>query len=385
MGRLGGRVVMAVLGGAAGATFAQTFDVSIHGPNGAEISRFVATADDQHINDMKIGSDGNLWICRSDNSHSNGVPNPNDMVAVFDLNGNELRTLQGGGMRNPTAVNWDSAGNIYVAGEENNFTVNMYKYDSAGNFITKFRTSGWNLIDVYNDIVVTANDRIFVSAWWGTGSADQMTEFNAAGQTINTFSPTGPTYFHRPMTFGPGGTIFVYTPRNGSGDDLVREFALDGTQLSTFNIEAAVPGSFFIGLEPRGGNLFCFDRNSVKGWEFTTGGIPVQSTPIQGLTDWVSDFTFAPNGDFIFANQTKVCTGSETLKAKCKNGGNLKAVIKKGVAQTHYTVCVDEGAQCKEITLNKKGKGKANFTGLASGRHLVETSPCFLSKDVECP
>jgi sugar lactone lactonase YvrE len=113
---------------------------------------------------VKIGPDGNIWIPRSDNGHGFGTPNPNDVIAVYDFNGNLLRTISGGGMRDPTSMSWDSHGNIYVTGADDTFKVNVYKYDSSGNFVTSFRTAGWNLIDVYNDIEIRPDDRIYVSA-----------------------------------------------------------------------------------------------------------------------------------------------------------------------------------------------------------------------------
>ena len=52
----------------------------------------------------------------------------------------------------------DGDDNLYVAGEEIDFTTNMYKYDPTGAFLFDFRTAGWGLIDVYNDVEVTPDD-----------------------------------------------------------------------------------------------------------------------------------------------------------------------------------------------------------------------------------
>ncbi|MHC4415914.1 MAG: hypothetical protein ACYS0G_11580 [Planctomycetota bacterium] len=277
----------------------QSFAVEIFAQDGTSLDRFQATGWSMHIDDVEIGPDGNIWIARADNSHSNGVPNPNDMVAVFDFSGTELSTVTGGGMRHPTAVAWDSSGNIYVAGEEIDFTTNMYKYDSAGGFLFKFRTQGWNLIDVYNDVVVTPDDRIYVSAWWGTGAADQMTEFDTPGGTVNTFSPTGPSYFHRDAALA-SSTVWVRTPRNGPGQDLMREFDLAGNQVSSFVTSGL--GDLLTGLRVgANGNLFTYSRNTGALLEVTVTGSLVSTLPLLDPSIWVTDFTFAADGRILVA------------------------------------------------------------------------------------
>jgi hypothetical protein len=107
------------------------FSVTMLTSSGALIKSFDVTLPDQHAFQVKIGPDGNIWIPRSDNSHGFGTPNPNDVIAVYDLNGNLLRTISGGGMRDPTSVSWDSAGNIYVTGSDDHFAANLYKYDQT--------------------------------------------------------------------------------------------------------------------------------------------------------------------------------------------------------------------------------------------------------------
>jgi hypothetical protein len=258
-----------------------------------------------HIDNIKMGPDGNIWLARADNSHTSGVPNPNDMVAIFTLNGTEVGTVSGGGMRHPLSVGWDTGGFIYVPAQDVFFATDVYKYDAGGNYVTKFHTAGWSLIDEYWDIATTAGDRIYVSSWHGTGNDDQMTEFNAVGETVNTFSPTGPFYFHRDVGLSPAGRIWVRTPRNGSGDDLVREFDLAGNQISSFSTSVAIPGSELRGLEVgANGHLFTLNVIDRVLYELDTDGSVVGQTPLTGLSNWITDFTFAPDGHILVANQT---------------------------------------------------------------------------------
>ena len=279
------------------------YDVTILAGDGSLTGRFRATLDDQHISDIKIGPDSKIWLARSDNSHSRGVPNPDDMVAVYDMAGTELRTIRTGSMRDPLAITWDSSGNLYVAGEDVNFVTDIYKFNTVGNFLLKFHTAGWSLIDEYNDLVTTSTDRVYASAWWGGGASDQMTEFDTSGGTVNTFSPTGPAYFHRSMALR-SNSLWVYTPKNGPGDDLVRQFNLAGNQISSFSVTAAVPGSSMVGLEISASNtLFMLDRNTAILYELNTAGNVVGQTQLQGLSGWIADFTFSSTGSILVANQ----------------------------------------------------------------------------------
>lgn len=279
------------------------------------MSDFVATLQDQHIDNVKIGPDGNIWLARADNSHGSGVPNPDDMVAIFDLSGTELGTITGGGMRHPLSMGWDSDGNIYVPAEDMFFDRDIYKYTPAGVYITKFHTEGWILIDEYNDMVTAQDDRLYVSAWHGTGTDPQMTEFNTAGETINTFSNTGPLYFHRDMDLGVTNTTFwVRTPRNGSGDDLIREFDLAGNQIDIVNSSQAIPGSSLDGLEVTdGGSIFVLNLNNKILYELDTDGGVLGQTTLQGLSNWITDFTFGPSGEILVANQDEVSSDVEDV------------------------------------------------------------------------
>jgi hypothetical protein len=305
-----------VLVGGRAAFAGKPFDVTILAADGSKLSSFDVTLPDQHAWQVKVGPDGNIWVPRSDNSHSFGVPNPNDAVVVYDMNGNLKRTITGGGMRDPTSVSWDSHGNIYVTGGDDTFKVHVYKYDSSGNFVSDFSTAGWTLIDTYNDIEITSNDRMYVSAWWGTTGDDQMTEFDTSGNTVNTFSPTGPAYYHRDVALSPSGTLWVRTPSNGPGTDLLRQFDLDGHQLSTISTTDALPGALLTGLQvTASGDLLTLDVTTNKLFELKPTGTVVGSVTLQGLSNWVGNFQVLPSGKILVANQKVICPtpASETL------------------------------------------------------------------------
>lgn len=281
------------------------FRISVYSPDGTELNAFDVTFEDMHIDMVKMGPDGNIWLARSDNSHGAGSPNPNDMVAVYTMDGVEVTTIAGGGMRHPLAVAWDGDGNIYISGEDNFFASDIYKYDAGGGFLDFFHTDGWTLIDEYNDIVVTNDDRIYATSWHGTGSDHQMTEFDTSGATVQTFSPTGPSYFHRDAALDPSGTIWVRTPKNGSGDDLLREFDLSGNELGSFSTTAAIPDSNLRGLEVTDdGHLWVMESATDTLYELDANGNVVSDLLLEGLSDWITDFTFGPDGEIIVANES---------------------------------------------------------------------------------
>ncbi len=280
------------------------FRVTTHSPDGTLVDEFIATDVDMHIDQLKIGPEGNIWLTRSDNSHTIGVPNPNDMVAVFTLDGTEIRTISGGGMRHPLGVGWDDIGSIFVSGEDDFFNSEVYKFDSSGTFLFSFHTAGWGPIDTYYDLVVRAGDHPYVTAWHGIGNVDQVTEFSGAGATVNTFSPTGATYFHRDIALSPAGTLWIRTPRNGPGDDLIREFRSDGVQTNQFNSTAAVPGSSFVGLEVGpGGEIYALNALDHVLYGFDPNGNIVSETFIQDLFTFITDFTFRPDGHVLVASR----------------------------------------------------------------------------------
>jgi hypothetical protein len=281
------------------------FRISILAADGSPIDEFVATLQDMHIDNVKMGPNGNIWLARADNSHARGVPNPNDMVAIFAMDGTEINTIAGGGMRHPLSMAWDGEGNIYINGEDIFFATDVYKYESDGTYVTKFHTAGWTLIDEYNDIAIVNGSRIYVSSWHGTSNDDQMTEFTTSGQTVRTFSPTGPFYFHRDVALGPANTLWVRTPRNGSGDDLIREFDLDGNLIDYFSTTVAAPGSNMRGLEATAaGNIITLNVNDQVLYEMDSSGNVVGTTALQGLSSWITDFTFGPGGVILVANQS---------------------------------------------------------------------------------
>ena len=203
-------------------TSALPFRIPIYSPDGTELNSFDVTLEDMHIDTVKIGPDGNTWLARSDNSHGSGLPNPNDMIAVYTMDGVEVTTIAGGGMCHPLAVDWDSGGNIYISAEDNFFA---------------------------SDIGVTGDDRLYVTSRHGTGSDHQMTEVDTSGATVNTCRPTGPSYYHLDAALSPSDTIWVRTPKNGAGDDLVRDLDLSGYELGSSSTTAAIQDSNLEGLE----------------------------------------------------------------------------------------------------------------------------------------
>lgn len=345
--------MVVVIGVAASSARALPFRVSIFAADGTALSEFTVTLNNMHVDQVRIGPDGNVWVARADNSHGSGTPNPKDVVAVFAMDGTELFSISGGGMRHPLAVTWDGEGNIYIAGEDNFFASEVYKYASDGGFVDSFHTSGWSLIDEYNDIVIS-DDHLFVSSWHGTGNDDQMTKFTLDGATIDTFSSTGPSYFHRDMARGLLGTIWVRTPKNGSGDDLLREFDLAGNEFTTISTSAAVPDSNMVGLEVgENGNLWLMESGSDTLYELSSSGAVVSSLVLDGLSNWITDFTFGPAGEILVANESVIsppCEGDA-------NGDDVVDPLDTGYVLSRFGCDVGPGnPECNDADQNHDGE-----------------------------
>ena len=101
---------------------------------------------------------------------------------------------------------------------------------------------------------------------------------------------------------------------------------------------------------------------------------------------WIDASTAADDGIALIAadDRPPTCSGKEKLRAKCKPGGKLTAKIKKGTPGGLLSVSLDTG-KTRPVNLNNKGKGKARFRGVPSGRRTVTLVECNKQKKTDCP
>lgn len=85
----------------------------------------------------------------------------------------------------------------------------------------------------------------------------------------------------------------------------------------------------------------------------------------------------------------EVCTGQEKLSARCKGepgAGTLKAVLKRAKPLALLTIRLDEDPNTdRQVAVNQRGKAKAVFRQVPSGRHHVEVVECEADDETNCP
>jgi hypothetical protein len=181
-----------------------------------------------------------------------------------------------------------------------------------------------------------------------------MTEFDTAGGTVNTFSPTGPSFFHRDVALSPFDTIWVRTPSNGPGSDLIREFDLDGNEISSFSTSSLLPGASLTGLDVTAtGDLLTLDVISKTLYVLSTGGAVVTSIPLQGLSDWITNFDVTANGTILVSNVKSICgsPASSTIYGTGWPGTNGVPPIDASSPSVCGTLFMDVGNSSPGATL----------------------------------
>ena len=139
-------------------------------------------------------------------------------IATFGHSGNG-----NGSLDFPSAVDTDSAGNIYVADRANN---RIEKFGSGGNFIKVFGTSGSGLLSQPRGVTVSPANNVYVA----DQGHDQIVEFTSNGDFVRKWGSFGkdatPSHFDQPYGVHATGT-FLYVA--DFGNFRVSRFNLDGT------------------------------------------------------------------------------------------------------------------------------------------------------------
>lgn len=250
--------------------------VSTFTPSGNLLNTFGAGLnEDEMVTFVDEGPTGDLWIGRMDTSHSTMQFNPDDMVIRFSPSGEQLQIVKGP-MRYPKAIGFVSSGDMYIGAKPDGGALGddfFYVFEPDGTYDFSFGS----LNDNVEDIVVTADDRIFAT----TSNAGTLWEFDMAGNQINKFQIPG-YYFGRDLaldTTVAGSRLWVYEPKNGAGNDRIVAYDLSFNEISQFELDH-IDNPFLAGLEILpSGNLL------AAGWD----GIFYELEPDGTLAD---TFTF---------------------------------------------------------------------------------------------
>jgi hypothetical protein len=285
--------------------------VSKFAPNGAFLGSFDAGLNaDQHFEFVKVDALGNIWVGRSDDSHSINQFNPNDMATKFSPTGTQLLTVKGP-MRDPNGIAFDSSGDIYIGGVPDGGRLEatqIFKYDSGGNFLINFgELTGQLLAARWKDLLFTPGDRLFGT----TGNPHSVQELTVNGNLVNLVGS-----FDGTLRFGvslvlssDGNTLWNYQPQNGPGQDFIVGYNLSLTVISFFGLNVlGVPNPFLGGLETlSNGDVLTIDRNSGVIYQFAPNGTLLDRVPLSGLGR-IWDFTIDGDGNFLVAHTTAAST-----------------------------------------------------------------------------
>ena len=199
---------------------------------------------DEMIPDVKIGPSGNIHVV--------GTSNIGAYVAKFDPSGNLLWNVEGftsPGRDQAAGMDFDAAGNVYVAGRYSHTTGGQWQEDY---FITKLDPSGavqWSTPYSYNvreraaDMAVDPSGNVYVTGWTIHPSSanylDLLTvkfDTNGAFQWSALFD-SDPYDYARNIAVGPSGTVYVSGGNNNdvttvkydsNGNELWRAITPDG-------------------------------------------------------------------------------------------------------------------------------------------------------------
>ncbi len=76
------------------------------------------------------------------------------------------------------------------------------------------------------------------------------------------------------------------------------------------------------------------------------------------------------------------CDGREKLRATCE-GNVVKARLRRGSADNHYTLCV-RGYACREVNANEHGRARAKFRRIEPGAAEVTVEECGMARRSRC-
>jgi PEP-CTERM motif/NHL repeat len=180
-------------------------------------------------------------------------------VEEYDSSGNDLGTFIGSGLNGPTALAFDSSGNLFVANYGNN---TVGEFGQSGNLIQTFSTGLSNpsglAFDSSGDLFV-AND---ANNTVGAGTIEEFAYTSGSLSTSGTTFKSGLT-----GTYGlafDGGNLFVASITGNT----VAEFNSSGTLITTLTGLNSPWGLAF----DTGGNLYAANSGNGTIEEFASAG-----------------------------------------------------------------------------------------------------------------
>ncbi|MGI8966353.1 MAG: SBBP repeat-containing protein [Limisphaerales bacterium] len=311
-------------------------------------------------------------------------------LAKYDKDGNLLWAKRAGGANHDTGlhIKVDSGGNCYLsgfyrstasfggtnlivaAGNPTFSDLYLAKYDPAGNVVWA-KSAGGNLNDVSYDVAIDANTNIFVTGYF---------QNTATFDTTNVTSAGGQDFFI--AKYNSAGTLFWVQSGGGTGADLGRSAASDGTNVY---VTASFQGTATFGptnLTSYGGSdvaLLKYDGAGTLLWAQQIGGPGNDdgTVAIDGLGNLYLTGTFSGSATFGSTNLTATNLASDIYVAKYTANGNLFWAKRAGGsnADSSRDIAVDVG-QNVYITGNFAGNASFDSASLSS----TNSSDIFLAR-----
>jgi hypothetical protein len=290
-------------------------------PDGTLVNWFDAgLIGDQGIVSLDIDRDGNVWVGRQDAIHG-PFPNPNDKIVKHSPTGVALLTVKGP-MAQPQAIALDANGNLYVAGEfEASDDSAIFKYDPAGSFLMSFDSPIASQPDIWQDLVITSDDRIFA----GGDLSGTIAEYSTNGTQANLINFGVLRRIWGLALNNDHSRIWSLDLANGPGTDRINQHDLQLSAISSFptgavdppwdnlqngSIEFSPDGKLYVGASTFGPFEIpvAHEISEVDGAIVNTIQFPAINDlvgPNVGLVN-VNAFTMDRDGNFVFGFETRM-------------------------------------------------------------------------------
>ena len=228
---------------------------------------------------------GFIYVVDGGNSRVQKFDMSGNYISQFGLPRDEMNVGGNGRFYQPTFIDIDSQGNIYVADSGDNL---IQKFDSTGNFITQFGDygTGDGQTDYPTGIKVDSQDNIYVL----DTNNKRVQKFSSSTEYISQFGSYGPGFneFYNMQSIGldKNGDLFVSHAHNESNIQAVKKYTPSYVYLtqigSTQGIEDAYFNLPFAMTFDNNNDLFVVDRFNYRIQKFTlNAGAPqtVASAP----------------------------------------------------------------------------------------------------------
>lgn len=226
-----------------------------------------------------------------------------------------------GGLDGPFDLKFDAAGNLYVVSD---FTNEILKYDSDGNFVSTFVSAGSGGLTSPGQITFGPDGNLYVS------SSSNVLRYNGiTGEFIDEFVQVDTGRTSGPgITFGPNGNLYVVS---SSTDEILEYDGSTGNFVGVFVTSGSggidLPNSLTFGPD---GNLYvtAWLASQVYRYDGTTGAfIDVVVTNSNPILNGVRDLTFGPDGILYVVSDS----GQKVVKYDGTTGAWLGYAVSPGI------------------------------------------------------